>query len=118
MEKLTKPFDIHVLICTNTRPEGQKQSCGPLGADSLRAEIKEWLRAELKARPSLASQTKARVNGSGCLDFCAKGIALAIYPQGDFLLGLRGTDSETVKSQLRSALDKMEQAAKSTETKA
>lgn len=114
VETVLQPYDLHVLICTNTRPAGAKSSCGPHGAEGFRALLKDWLKTEVSARPALAGKIKARVNGSGCLDFCTKGLAMAIYPDGEFLLNLRPEtrpgDVEQVKQRLRTKLDELEQA--------
>ena len=88
MERKTKPYDLHVLVCTNTRANSEKKSCGPLGAETVREELKEWLRAEVAKRTPasdfvntsvkpLKGRAKCRVNGSGCLDFCSNGIVIA-----------------------------------------
>lgn len=108
LEMVNAPYDLHVLVCTNTRGEGQKKSCGPLGADALRADLKEWLKAEIQSRPRAATKLKARVNASGCLDFCSKGIAVAIYPQSQFLLNVSSTSTEEIKSRLKLELDRLE----------
>lgn len=118
---LIKPFDLHVLVCTNTRvtpppnPDGSpsapvKQSCGPMGAEEIRAELKGWLYNEVKSRPSLAGKVKIRVNGSGCLDFCKKGIVIALYPQSEFMLFVKNTpDSvQAVKAQILAKLNEFE----------
>ena len=120
-EMLMKPFDLHVLVCTNTRTappppaDGTpapplKQSCGPRGAEEIRAELKTWLYNEVKSRPALAARVKIRVNGSGCLDFCKKGIVVALYPQSEFILFVKNTSESVmaVKSQIRAKLDELE----------
>lgn len=107
MQTTHKPYLIHVLVCTNSRPDGLKKSCGPLGADTLRTELKDWLNAELQSRPWLKEKVRVRVNGSGCLDFCAKGIAVAIYPDADFVLNARTGDAEEIKLLLSKKLDSL-----------
>lgn len=119
--RLLKPYDLHVLICTNTRvgpatlPDGTpapppKPSCGPLGAEDIRAELKTWLYAEVRNRPALAGKLKIRLNASGCLDFCKKGIVVALYPQSEFLLFVRNTPEsiQDVKNHLLEKLDEFE----------
>lgn len=130
-ESLIKPFDLHVLVCTNTRvappalPDGTpapppKQSCGPLGADVIRADLKAWLHSELKSRAKIAGHVRVRVNGSGCLDFCKKGIAIAIYPQSEFLLFVKNTPESIadVKERIRAQLDLLEQSLDAPTTEA
>lgn len=120
---LLKPFDLHVLVCTNTRvgpatlPDGSpapppKPSCGPLGAEEIRAELKTWLYNEVKSRPTLAGKIKIRLNGSGCLDFCKKGIVVAIYPQSDFMLFVKNTP-ESIQDVKNRVLEKLAEFEKS-----
>ncbi len=123
LETVLKPFDLHILVCTNVRvgppdgllPDGKpapppKQSCGPFGADLIRAELKTWLSEELKKRPALASRLKVRVNGSGCLDFCKKGIVIAIYPQSEFMFFVKSSSDSIsqVKSNILQKLAELE----------
>jgi hypothetical protein len=118
MESKMRPYDLHLMICTNTRgptADGKppKQSCGPLGAEFIRADLKDWLKAEITRRPKLNGRYRARVNGSGCLDFCAKGIVLALYPEGEFLLLLQNSanDLSAIKARLSKKLDEAELSA-------
>ncbi|CAN5620039.1 hypothetical protein BH10BDE1_BH10BDE1_09160 [soil metagenome] len=120
-ETLQKPFDLQVFVCTNVRatpppnadgtpPVPAKQSCGPLGAENIRAELKGWLQEEVRSRPKLAGNIKTRVNGSGCLDFCKRGIAVAIYPQGEFMLFVKNTPEsvQDVKDRIIAKLNELE----------
>lgn len=121
LETAIKPFDLHVLVCTNTRvapaalpgetPLPPKASCGPLGAENVRAELKTWLHTELKNHPRLIGKVRVRVNGSGCLDFCKKGIVVAIYPQSEFLFFVKNTEDSiaAVKAQLVTKLNELEE---------
>ncbi len=122
MERKTKPYDLHVLVCTNTRANSEKKSCGPLGAETVREELKEWLRAEVAKRTPasdfvntsvkpLKGRVKCRVNGSGCLDFCSNGIVIAIYPFGEFLLNVDRSNLDEVKALLISRLNELERSA-------
>jgi (2Fe-2S) ferredoxin len=123
IETISKPFDLHVLVCTNVRPlttEGllpddklpapAKASCGPLGADLIRAELKSWLSEEMKKRSELNGKIKIRVNGSGCLDFCKKGIVIAIYPQSEFMFFVKNTSDSValVKAKILAKLTELE----------
>lgn len=118
LEIKTLPFALHVLVCTNSRPitpgEKQKASCGPLGAEEVRVQLKAWLHEQIQIRakltPGLGTAVKLRVNGSGCLDFCKKGIAIAVYPKGDFTLFVKNDEESLrlVKAQLSERLDEIE----------
>lgn len=119
MEAKSNPYDLHVLVCTNTRTSAEKKSCGPLGADEIRAELKEWLKGEVERRKLTQTSTvtpaiKCRVNGSGCLDFCSKGIAIAIYPFGEFLLNVDKSNLGDIKANLTKRLDQIASERKTT----
>lgn len=118
IDTLSNPFALHVLVCTNSRPltpgEKQKASCGPLGAEEVRTHLKAWIAQQVQHRsvatPALGSSVKVRVNGSGCLDVCKKGIAIATYPKGEFLLFVRSSKESlaAVKAKLSAQLDDIE----------
>jgi predicted metal-binding protein len=101
---MAKPFDAHLFICTNSRPPGPdgapRASCGAHQAEELRKRVKELA--------SKAFKNKAfRVNSSGCLGACEKGIAAVCYSdQSDsqWCLELRN-DAESEKALIR-ALEK------------
>jgi len=64
----------HVFICTNQKPEGKK-SCGEAHGLELVAAFKEELTKH-------DMQKVIRAQKSGCLDFCGKGPAIMVYPEG------------------------------------
>ena len=63
----------HVFCCTNMRPD-PSASCAARGA--------EGLRTYLKARTKELKLNGVRINTSGCLDHCARGPVMVIYPEG------------------------------------
>jgi (2Fe-2S) ferredoxin len=65
----------HVFVCTNERPaDNPKGSCKARGGD----EVRDQLKKELAAR----GLTKlVRPNSAGCLDQCAHGVAVVVYPE-------------------------------------
>jgi len=71
-------YKTHVFICTNS-PDKQGK-CGHKGSEELRKQLKEKC-TELYGKD-------LRVNSSGCLGYCEKGIAAVIYPQGKWLTHL------------------------------
>ena len=77
------PFKAHLFICTHQRANGE--SCGAQGAELLRDAVKKIH----KSHPEWGKQV--RINGSGCLDRCEKGIATVIYPQGEWNCDLPST---------------------------
>lgn len=70
------PYERHVFICTNSRPPGHpKGDCCSKGAEEVRARFKEALdKRGLKGR--------MRANAAGCLDTCAFGVSVVVYPEG------------------------------------
>lgn len=69
-------FRLHVFVCENRRPDAdQRGSCLARGADAVRQAFKEEL-----ARRGLKGEVRA--NGAGCLDACAFGPAVVVYPEG------------------------------------
>jgi len=65
----------HVFICTNLREDGSL-SCEQCGARALRAYMKKRVK-EL----GLNGPGQARVNSAGCLDRCAQGPVIVVYPE-------------------------------------
>ncbi|WP_269531962.1 ferredoxin [Chitinimonas sp. BJYL2] len=64
----------HVFFCTNQRPNGES-CCNDLGASEMHAYAKQRVK-EL----GLAGEGKVRTNKAGCLDRCALGPVLVVYP--------------------------------------
>jgi len=73
----------HVFICTNGQPD-QIGKCASKGSESLHALVKAQCQ---DLGPS------ARINKSGCLGQCERGIAAVIYPHGYWHLELTDKDS-------------------------
>ena len=70
------PFEKHIFICTKERsPED------PTGCCKLKGSVKiaEFFKEEVKKR---GLKGRIRANPSGCLDFCAKGPTVVVYPEG------------------------------------
>lgn len=73
---MTSPsYDFHIFICQNQRPEGHARGCC-FSKDS------EKLLNYAKVRTKELGIPNIRVNKSGCLDQCERGIAMVIYPEG------------------------------------
>lgn len=65
----------HVFFCTNQRTEGRK--CCQDGDAANRLDYAKRRAKELK----LTGPGKTRVNASGCMDRCAQGPCIAVYPE-------------------------------------
>jgi (2Fe-2S) ferredoxin len=70
------PYKHHVFVCLNDRgPDHPKGSCAQKGSDGLLKQLKGACRAA-------GLDEHVRVNKSGCLDNCAQGISIVVYPEG------------------------------------
>jgi (2Fe-2S) ferredoxin len=71
-----KPYyRLHAFVCTNERPDDDPRgSCAARGSVALRDHLKKAAKeAGLKG---------VRINNAGCLDRCALGPVLVVYPEG------------------------------------
>lgn len=90
-------LEAHLFICTNTKQTGA--SCGAKGSVELRDQVKDWA---AKEHPEWRG--RVRVNASGCLGRCARGIAAVLYPQGSWITGLAKGDGPQLKRVLEDTL--------------
>jgi (2Fe-2S) ferredoxin len=68
-------YERHVFFCCNQRPQGEA-CCNNHGAQQLRDYAKDKIKAlEINGRG------KIRINSAGCLDRCAEGPVIVIYPE-------------------------------------
>jgi (2Fe-2S) ferredoxin len=86
MEQERIPYRRTVFVCTNARTDGRvacanEGRCGKELCEALKEKIKE-----------MGLKGKIRVARSGCLDLCAQGPNLFIYPDGDWYSGVRLDD--------------------------
>ncbi|WP_242396281.1 (2Fe-2S) ferredoxin domain-containing protein [Anaeromyxobacter oryzisoli] len=69
-------FRHHVFVCENHRdPADPRGACGNKGSEAVRRALKDEL-----ARRGL--QREIRANSAGCLDACAFGPSIVVYPEG------------------------------------
>ncbi|ADE16593.1 Fe2-S2-type ferredoxin [Nitrosococcus halophilus Nc 4] len=69
-------YRYHVFFCTNQRDNG-RPCCQNHDALALRNYAKEKVKAL-----GLAQQRQVRINTAGCLNRCAQGPTIVIYPEG------------------------------------
>jgi len=68
-------FKHHVFVCNNVRAaDDPKGCCGQAGQ-----ELQKALKAEVAKR---GLRRAVRANGAGCLDACAFGPSVVVYPEG------------------------------------
>ena len=85
MEKKTVPFEGTVFVCTNVR-EGKVACANPgRGGDAICHALKEAL-------ATAGLKHKIRVARSGCLDRCAEGPNLFVYPSGEWYSRVQAGD--------------------------
>ena len=84
------PYDKHIFICTNERPEGHPRgSCARKGGFDVRLAFAKGL-----AQRGLKGQMRA--NKSGCLDACEMGVAAVVYPAGTWYIGITPDDVDEI----------------------
>ena len=68
-------FQRHVFVCTNERAPGNpKGCCKSKGAEAVRDELK-------KRTHEAGLKGIVRANAAGCLDQCATGVTVVVYPE-------------------------------------
>jgi (2Fe-2S) ferredoxin len=79
-------YEKHVFVCINRREPGNpKGDCGSKGGDEVRDEFKRLLHEKgLKGR--------IRANAAGCLDQCARGVSVVVYPEQVWYGGVKASD--------------------------
>lgn len=84
MEERKLPFRKIIFVCVNAR-EGGESSCGPRGSEAIR----EKLKACAKER---GLKGKVRVSQSGCMDLCALGPNVMVFPDNVWYQGVTEAD--------------------------
>lgn len=69
-------YKYHVFFCINQRENG-KPCCADKGSVAMREYAKERVKAL-----GLAGAGKVRINQAGCMDRCAEGPTIVVYPEG------------------------------------
>lgn len=89
MENSNKPrFTLHVFVCCNERTDGRK-SCGQAHGEMLVASFKERC-------STLGLKGQIRVNKAGCLDACAYGPILVVYPESVWYGNVKAGDVDDI----------------------
>ncbi|MDE1975670.1 MAG: (2Fe-2S) ferredoxin domain-containing protein [Elusimicrobia bacterium] len=90
MEKKSVPYQKTVFVCANVRTDG-REACANPGRGG--AELCEALK---KAVKDAGLKGKIRVAKSGCLDLCAHGPNLFVYPGGEWRSGVKPEDAPEI----------------------
>ena len=89
-------YQRHVFFCLNQRENGEA-SCGDHGAQAAFDHCKARVKKE-----GLAGPGQVRVNKAGCLDRCAGGPILVVYPEAVWYTYIDTDDiDEIVESHLK-----------------
>jgi (2Fe-2S) ferredoxin len=84
------PFERHVFVCGNQRPEGHPRGCcDPTGAEALH----KCFKAAIADR---GLQRRVRANRSGCLDQCEHGPTVVVYPDAVWYGGVTAADVDEI----------------------
>lgn len=79
-------FEKHVFICVNRRDPGNpKGSCAEKGSEAVRDEFKRLLHER-------GVKGRMRANAAGCLDQCARGVTVVVYPEQCWYGGVKVED--------------------------
>lgn len=78
----------HVFICTNQKAPGKK-CCGEAHGMELVNTMKDLLKEK-------GMHLEIRAQKSGCLDVCAQGPALVVYPEGVFYGNVQTDDIKEI----------------------
>ena len=83
-------YRYHVFFCTNLREDGS-DCCQRYGAKALRDYAKQRSK-EL----GLAGKGGVRINTAGCLDRCAEGPVMVVYPEATWYTYLDRADIDEI----------------------
>ncbi len=84
-------FRKHVFICTNQK-EAPKKCCGQEHGMALVAAFQQALKQR-------GLQTEIRAQRAGCVDACAFGPSVVVYPEGTYYGGVQLDDVEEIVEQ-------------------
>lgn len=74
-------YEKHVFVCINEKSNGKKCCEAKQGLESVKI-LKEMIAGK-------GLKGKIRINKSGCLDACAYGPAMVVYPEGVWYGGIK-----------------------------
>lgn len=86
-------YRYHVFFCTNQREDGS-QCCGQCGAQAMR----DYLKRRTKEL-GIAGKGGVRINTAGCLDRCAEGPVIVVYPEATWYTYVDQEDLEEILSE-------------------
>jgi len=83
-------YQRHIFVCINRRAgDDPRGCCSAKGSE----EVRERFKSELKAR---SLKNIVRANAAGCLDACAHGVTVVVYPEGIWYGGVTVRDVDEI----------------------
>jgi (2Fe-2S) ferredoxin len=83
-------FERHVFVCLNEREKGDPRGCcSAKGSEAVHARLKEMLKQRGLHR-------RIRANRAGCMDACAFGVTVVVYPDNVWYGGVTLSDLEEI----------------------
>ena len=84
------PYERHVFVCENLRDPGDPRGCcSAKGAAEVRDRLKVLTKdANLRGR--------IRINSAGCLDQCAHGVTIVVYPEAVWYGAVTAADVDEI----------------------
>ena len=83
-------FQRHLFVCLNERgPDDPRGCCMARGSPEVLEALKEKAHA-------CGLKRIVRVNRAGCLDQCAKGVTVVVYPEGTWYGGVTVADVDEI----------------------
>jgi len=86
-------FEQHVFFCTNDRADGS-QCCAQYGAQQARDYVKKRCKAL-----GIHGPGQVRINNAGCLDRCAQGPVIVVYPEETWYTYVDNEDLDEIISE-------------------
>lgn len=86
-------YKYHVFFCTNERDDGS-QACAQCGAKQARDYVKKRCKAL-----GIHGPGQVRINNAGCLDRCAQGPVIVVYPQETWYTYVDNEDLDEIISE-------------------
>jgi (2Fe-2S) ferredoxin len=99
MDEQDMPHCRLVLVCVHSR-EGEERPCCHAGGGAV---IRERLKALVKERKL---RGRIRVSGTGCLDRCAKGPNVMVFPNNLWYSGVGEGDVEAIMDEVVTSLQR------------
>ena len=84
-------YDKHVFFCTNQREAGE-ECCNNHRAQTAR----DYMKGKVKALGLSSPESRIRINSAGCMDRCAEGPVIVVYPEGTWYTYVDESDLDEI----------------------